>query len=55
MDGDAVNIVVRFLHLTGVQSGADLQAEILDDLTQEARVLGDVDFERAAALIAERL
>ena len=32
-----------------------VQAEILDDLTQEARVLGDVDFERAAALIAERL
>jgi kynurenine 3-monooxygenase len=32
-----------------------VQAEILETLTSEARVLADVDFKRAAALIAERL
>jgi hypothetical protein len=32
-----------------------VQAEILELLTQDARALGDVDFKRAAALVAERL
>jgi kynurenine 3-monooxygenase len=32
-----------------------VQAEILELLTESARTLGDVDFKRAAALIAERL
>jgi kynurenine 3-monooxygenase len=32
-----------------------VQSEILDLLTRDARALGDVDFKRAAALIAERL
>jgi hypothetical protein len=32
-----------------------VQAEILELLTEGARSLGDVDFKRAAALIAERL
>jgi kynurenine 3-monooxygenase len=32
-----------------------VQADILELLTQDARALADVDFKRAAALIAERL
>jgi kynurenine 3-monooxygenase len=32
-----------------------VQAEILELLTRDARALGDVDFKRAAALVAERL